>query len=367
MDETDPSITFDREGISNHYWDFQNNVKHKLISGVEGEKFIEKKVESIKHQSAGKEFNCILGLSGGLDSSYMLHKVVTQYNLKPLVFHVDGGWNTDIAVHNIKSLVDKLDLELFTEVINWEEMRAFQLAMFKSGVPHLDVPQDMAFIGVLYKFANKYGIKTILNGGNISTESVQRPFNLIYYAADLKQSKDILKKFSTNRMNTYPFTSVFFHKVWLRYFKKIKVFKPLNFLDYRKANAIQELQENYNWMPYTQKHFESRFTKFYEGYWLPKRFNFDMRKVELSSMILTNQITREDALEILKEPPLSEVEIKNEFKYISNKLDITEDELKSFLEIPKKFFWDYSNNYKVLSLGEKILQLFGSSRRGGAF
>lgn len=367
MDETDPSITFDREGISNHYWDFQNNVKHKLVSGHEGKKIIEKKVESIKNKSKGKEFDCILGLSGGLDSSYMLHKVVTEYNLKPLVFHVDGGWNTDIAVHNISQLVNKLGVELFTEVINWEEMRDFQLAMFRSGVPHLDVPQDMAFVGVLYKFANKYGIKTILNGGNIATESVQRPLDLIYYGADLKQAKDILKKFSTNKMTNYPFTSIFYHKIWLKYFKKIQVFKPLNLLDYSKTKAIKELEKEYDWKPYSQKHFESRFTKFFEGYWLLKRFNFDMRRVELSSMILTNQISRDQALNILKTPPLLELEIKNEFNYIANKLNISTEILEEFLHLPKKFYWDYANNSSLLFLGERILNFFGDARRGGSY
>ena len=177
---------------------------------------LEKEVENKKNESKGKDFDCILGLSGGMDSSFMLHTMVTKYNLKPLVFHVDGGWNTELAVNNINNLVDKLGLDLFTEVIDWNEMKEFQLAMFKSGVPHIDIPQDMAFFAVLYKFAQKYNVKTILNGGNIATESVLRPFNLIYYGGDLVQIKDILKKNSSFKLKSFPLVSIFYKKIWLR-------------------------------------------------------------------------------------------------------------------------------------------------------
>ena len=181
MDTSDPGITFDDDGISNHYWEYHNFIKHNWYQGDDGKRKLSSMIEKIQESGKGKDFDCILGLSGGLDSSYMLHKVVTEYNLRPLVFHVDGGWDTEIAVNNINCLVDKLSLDLYTEVIDWEEMRDFQLAMFKSGVPHLDVPQDMAFISVLYKFAKREGIKYILNGGNISTESVLMPLEILYW------------------------------------------------------------------------------------------------------------------------------------------------------------------------------------------
>jgi glycosyltransferase involved in cell wall biosynthesis len=223
MDTSDPSIIFDQNGISNHYWDFQNVVKKSWHTGPEGRAMLEKTVARLKRAGKGRDFDCIMGLSGGADSSYMLHKMVTEFGLRPLVFHVDGGWNSEIAVSNINSLIDKLGLDLYTEVINWEEMRDFQLAMFKSGVPHLDIPQDMAFIGVLYKFAEKHGIKDILNGGNISTECVLVPLEILYWGTDMAQVRDILSRHGTMPMRTYPFCSIFYHKIYLRFFRGVKV------------------------------------------------------------------------------------------------------------------------------------------------
>ena len=295
IDTTYPGIKFDQSGISNQYWDYQKNIKNKWKANSEGFIELEKIVNEIKKNQANKDFDCILGLSGGADSSYMLHIIVKEFNLKPLVFHVDGGWNSEIAVSNIKNLVDKLGLDLFTEVINWEEMKDFQLAMFKSGVPHIDIPQDMAFIGVLYNFARKYNIPYIFNGGNISTECVQRPLDIIYWGSDMRHINDILKKFGTIEMKTFPFSSAFYHKLYLRYFRGIKVIKPLNYINYIKKDAMSLMSSLYNWKPYPQKHFESRFTRFFEGYWLPTRFGFDMRTIDFSSLILTGQLTREQA------------------------------------------------------------------------
>jgi N-acetyl sugar amidotransferase len=367
LDTTYPGIKFDKNGISNQYWDFQNNVWDIEKSIQNGQSNLEKIVEEIKKKGNGKDFDCILGLSGGADSSYMLHMIVKKFNLKPLVFHVDGGWNSEIAVSNIKNLVDKLGLDLFTEVINWEEMKDFQLAMFKSGVPHIDIPQDMAFIAVLYKFARKYNISYILNGGNISTEWVQRPPDLIYWGSDMRHIKDILKKFATKEMKTFPFSSAFYHKFYLKYFRNINVIKPLNYVNYIKKDAMNLMSTLYEWKPYPQKHFESRFTRFFEGYWLPTRFGFDMRTVDLSSLILTGQISRDDALEDLKKTSYDKDLIHQDFHYVAKKLSIDPRELKKFHEMPKKYWWDYKNSNHIFKIGEKILKLISGTRRGGAF
>ncbi len=367
MDTSDPQISFDKDGISNHYWDYHNYIKQNWYQGETGSNKLSSIVEKIKKSGKGKDFDCILGLSGGLDSSYMLHKMVTMYDLRPLVFHVDGGWDSEIAVNNIGHLVDKLSLDLYTEVIDWEEMRDFQLAMFKSGVPHLDIPQDHAFISVLYKFAKKEGIKYILNGSNISTESVLMPLEILYWATDMKQLNDILSKFGTVKMSTYPFTNIFYHKLYLPYIKRLKVFKPLNFMPYIQKNAIEELMAIYDWKPYSQKHFESRFTRFFEGYWLPSRFGYDMRRNQLSSLILSGQITRELALEKLKIPPLSKEEVKEEFNYISDKLGISIDELEAYKTMEKKYYWNYANNRFIFKIGETILKKIAKTRRGGAY
>jgi N-acetyl sugar amidotransferase len=289
----------------------------------------------------------------------MLHLAVKEFGLRPLVFHVDGGWNSELAVHNINVMIDKLGLDLYTEVINWEEMKDFQLAFFKSGVPHLDIPQDHAFVATLYHFAEKYKIKYILNGGNFSTECVQYPMQWLYYGTDMVHINDIRKKFGTNKMETYPFSPIFRHKIYLRYLKGVNVIKPLNYMPFIKKEALLLLQKEYGWKPYPQKHFESRFTKFFEGYWLPERFGFDTRKVQFSSLILTGQMTREEALKELQKPAYDPSSIADEFNYIATKLGITSDELRSYFDMPRKYYWDYKNHHNIFRLGAIVLNLLG--------
>jgi N-acetyl sugar amidotransferase len=317
MDNSDTRITFDANGVCDHCIDFYKNVEPNWHTDERGKKQLQTIIDKIKEDGKGKDFDCLLGLSGGVDSSFMLHIVVEEFGLRPLIFHVDGGWNSEVAVHNIQMLVEKLGLDLYTEVINWEEMRRLQLAFFKSGVPHIDIPQDMAFIATLYNFAYKYKIKYILNGGNISTECVRNPMEFLYYGTDMAQLKDIRNKFGARDLPTYPISSVLRHKFYLRYIKGIKVVKVLNYRPYIKEQALATLEQEYGWKPYPQKHFESRFTKFFEGYWLPERFGFDTRRVQYSSLILTKQLSREEALKKLEKPAYDPATIEDEFKYIS--------------------------------------------------
>ncbi len=362
MDTTDPNIKFDENGVCDHCHDFEDNIKPLLHITEKTKQNLDKVIKEIKAKGDGKEFDCLLGLSGGVDSSYMLHLAVKQFGLRPLVFHVDGGWNSELAVHNINVMIDKLGLDLYTEVINWEEMKDFQLAFFKSGVPHLDIPQDHAFIATLYHFANKHKINYILNGGNFSTECVQYPMEWFYYGTDMVQINDIKNKYGTIEMKTYPFSSIFWHKVYLKYVKGVKVVKLLNFVSFNKSEAIKFLEEEYNWKPYPQKHFESRFTKFYEGYWLPVRFGYDTRRVQFSSLILTGQMTRNEAIDQLKKTAYDPENIQNEFDYIATKLGVSSQVLKSYLEMPKKYYWDYKNQKNIFKLGAKILHLIGSEK-----
>jgi N-acetyl sugar amidotransferase len=359
MDTTDSKIFFDEDGVCDHCVDFYSNVKPNWDTDKKGRDAIQAIVDKIKIDGKDKDFDCILGMSGGVDSSYLLHLAVKEFGLRPLVFHVDGGWNSELAVNNIQVMVDKLGLDLYTEVINWEEMKDFQLAFFKSGVPHLDIPQDHAFIATLYNFANKYNIKYILNGGNISTECVRNPMEFLYYGTDMAQIRDIRRQFSLNKMETYPFSPVLKHKFYLKYIKGVNVVKPLNYIPYIKEDALQLLSTNYGWTPYPQKHFESRFTKFYEGYWLPQRFGFDTRRVQYSSLILTGQLTREEALEKMTKPAYNPETIDEEFNYIAIKLGINIEELKGYLTMPKKFYWDYKNQLTMFKIGAKILKFIG--------
>jgi N-acetyl sugar amidotransferase len=367
MDTSDPTISFAEDGVCNHYTDFHRNVKPHWRVDPEGRRRLEAEVAAIKQAGRGRDFDCIMGLSGGADSSYMLHVMVTEFGLRPLVFHVDGGWNTELAVHNIDRLIDKLGLDLFTEVINWEEMRDFQLAMFKSGVPHLDIPQDHAFVGVLYRFARQHGIRHILNGGNISTECVPRPLDIIYWGTDMVHIRDILARHGTVPMRTYPFSSIYYHKIYLRYVHGVRVFKPLNYLPYVKRDAMQVLEKEYGWKPYPQKHFESRFTRFFEGYWLPTRFGFDMRRVDLSSLILTGQISRDEALTQLQRPPYDPDMMQQDLDYVAAKLGVSSDQLRSYHTMPKKYYWNYRNQMRVFQIGERVLSRLAGTRRGGAF
>lgn len=362
MDTSDSQIVFDADGVCDHCLGFRRDVVPNWDTGPGGRAKLNGIIDKIKASSKGKDFDCILGLSGGLDSSYMLHLLVTEFGLRPLVFHVDGGWNTDTATNNIQMLVEKLGLDLYTEVIDWAEMRDFQLAFFKSGVPHLDIPQDHAFIATLYHFANKHGIKYIINGGNYATECVRNPLGWLYYGTDMAQIQDIQGRFGTMKLKNYPLSSIFFHKIYLRFIRGLKMIRPLNYLPYSKKLAIDTLSELYGWKAYPQKHFESRFTRFYEAYWLPTRFGFDTRRVQYSSLIVTGQMSRDEALEKLETPAYDPATIDDEFEYIATKLGISTEELRQYHEMPLKSYRDYKNQQWLFDLGAKALKTFGVER-----
>ena len=362
MDTSDSKIEFDAGGVCDHCRSFYEHVKPNWHTDHRGEAALRQIVDKIKADGRNRDFDCIMGMSGGADSSYMLHVAVNDFGLRPLVFHVDGGWNSQIAVNNIEVLIDGLGLDLFTEVVNWEEMKALQLAYFRSGIPTIDIPQDMAFIAVLYDFAYKHKIRYILNGGNFATECVRNPLEFFYYGTDMRLIRDIRRRFCSRKLDTFPFSSILRHKVYLRYIRRIQVVKPLNYFPYNKAEAMKCLEETYGWQPYPQKHFESRFTKFYEGYWLPTKFGFDTRRVQFSSLILSGQMTRDEALERLKKPALSPDEAHADFEYVAKKLDISVDQLQGFLDAPNKSHRDYRNQEWMFYLGAKTLNLLGIER-----
>jgi len=364
MDKSDAKILFDDEGVCDHCNTFKNNIQPFWHTDVRGEKKLENLVSKIKKEGKGKDFDCLVGMSGGIDSSYLLYKMVSEFGLRPLVFHVDAGWNSQIAVNNIERLVDGLGLDLYTEVINWEEMKDLQLAFFKSGVPHIDIPQDHAFFATMYKFASKYKIKTILTGGNYSTECVRNPLEWMYYQSDSIQLMDIYRKFGSGKLKDYKITNVLWHKIWLPYFKGIKLHRPLDLIPYNKEHAMQELVDKFGYQKYPQKHFESRFTRFYEGFWLPKRFGYDTRKVQYSSLILTGQMTRDEALEKLKKPVYTEEMIKEDFAFVSNKLGISTDELWSYFHAPKRTYKDYKSQENIYNIGASVMRFFRLEKGG---
>lgn len=358
MDTSDSMIYFDEHGVCDHCNTFYEKIRPNWHTGLRGESELQKLVKKIKSYGEGKEFDCIIGMSGGVDSSYLTY-IAAEYGLRPLVFHVDAGWNSQEAVNNIEKLVDKLGLDLYTEVIDWAEMRDLQLAFFKSGVPHIDMPQDHAFFATMYRFAEKHGIKYILTGANLSTECIRNPIEWMYYQSDSIQLKDIHKRFGSQPLVNFPITSILRHKIWLPYVKGIKVLRPLNSINFDKAMAIKLLVDKFDWQPYPQKHFESRFTRFYEGYWLPKKFGFDTRKVQFSSLIVTGQMTRTEALEKLKLPTLDEATVRQEFEYVANKLGISSDELQGYLDAPNKSYHDYRSQDFFYRAGARIMKSLG--------
>ena len=357
MDSTDSRITFDENGQCDNCKNFLNVIKPTWDLDVKNDKKFYQLIEQIKIKGKNSKYDCVIGLSGGLDSSYLLHVAVKNYGLRPLVFHVDGGWNTEAAVRNINALVSGLDLELMTDVINWKEMRDLQLSFFKSGVPHIDLPQDHAFIASLYKYATQNNIKYILNGSNYSTEGIRNPINWGWFGTDLRQIRDIHSKFGEVKLKKYPLSGILNHKFYLRYIKGIKVVYPLNVVKYTKREAEKILHDEYGFIPYKQKHFESRFTKFFEGYWLPTRFGFDTRRPQFSSLIVTNQMSREDAISRLKKPAYPLEEVEKDFDYIASKLRISVDELKSYHSMPLKTYKDYKNQEFLFTLGSRLTRL----------
>mgnify|MGYP002362972336 FL=1 len=364
MDTSDSKIVFDEKGVCDHCNTYYKDIEPVWNYGKGREKELSSMADKIKASGKSKDFDCILGMSGGIDSSYLLYLAKEKLGLRPLVFHVDAGWNTQLAVNNIERLVDKLNLDLFTEVINWEEMKDLQLAYFKSGVPHIDVPQDHAFFATMYHFASKYKVNYILTGGNYSTECVRNPIEWMYYQSDSVQLKDIHKKFGQIPLADYLVTNILWHKVYLPYVKKIKVLRPLDYMQYNKQEAMDLLQNQFGWQPYPQKHFESRFTRFYESYWLPERFGYDTRRVQFSSLILTGQMSREDALNQLKLPAYDSEEIKHEFEFVANKLGISKEELQTYFNMPKKTHLDYKSQENIYKLGSKLMRLMGLERGG---
>jgi len=359
MDTTDAMIVFDKNGVCDHCNTFFKHILPNWHTDAAGQKALQVLVEKIKRAGKGKDFDCIVGMSGGIDSSYLTYIAKEQLGLRPLVFHVDAGWNSQEAVNNIEKLVDKLGLDLYTEVIDWEEMRDLQLAFFKSGLPHIDTPQDHAFFATMYKFAEEYKVKYILTGANLSTECIRNPIEWMYYQSDAIQLKDIHQQFGTRPLKNFPMTSILNHKIYLPYIKGIRVERPLNYIPYIKQDAIKLLVEKFGWQPYPQKHFESRFTRFYEGYWLPRKFGYDTRRVQFSSLIVTGQMTREVALAKLVQPPYDESTIAHDFEYVATKLGITVAELQGYMDAPNKTYRDYKSQTYIYAVGAWVMKALG--------
>lgn len=365
MDTTDEDIVFDTNGVCMRCNEYKERIEPEWNYGKGHEKELSELIKAIKESGKNKEYDCILGLSGGLDSSYMLHLAVKEWGLRPFVFHIDAGWNLPVAEENIKRLTDKLGVKLHVEKMDWNEMREMQLAWFRTGLEMLDAPQDHAFIALIDNFSKKLGVKYILNGYNICTEIVADPVSWEKGSGptgDGTYIRDVVRKYCTIPIRHYTYTSGLRHKFINPYLRGIKTVKPLNLVEFTRASMMKTLSDEYGYVPYGQKHFEDLITKFLEGWWQPTRFGHDIRRAQLSSLVITGQMSRYEALKILEQPPLSEDESKVLFKEVARRLEISEEELMTYHEMPEckeKF----RSQEKIYNYGIRIYEKLGLEKR----
>ncbi len=363
MDTSDATLTFDERGWCDYCRNFDTNIRPNWYPGERGIREIMPLIEKIKREGSGRDHDCLIGISGGLDSSYVAYVAKEKFGLRHLIFHCDAGWNSDLGVSNIQKIIDGLGLDLVTEVINWEEMKDLQRAFFLSQVPFVDTPQDLGLFSAIYNFAAKNGFKYVITGGNNSTECVRESIEWTYFSTDMRHVRDIHRRFGTRKLETFPTCDIFKYKTYYRYVKGIRVIKLLDSVPFIKKEAIHELNEKFGWQPYAQKHYESRFTRFYESFWTPKKFGFDKRRAYFSSEILTGQMTRAEALDRISRPELDEQTMSHEFEYVATKLGWTVDEFRAIFDGENRSFRDYKNNMFLITLGARMANLLGVDRR----
>ena len=364
MDTSDPNIIFDQDGVSDYYHNYKNEIEPSWHTDEKGRRELEILSDKIRKEGKGKDFDCIMGLSGGLDSSYAAYLAKEVMGLRPLIYHVDAGWNTQQAVGNIEKIINGLGLDLFTDVINWEEMKDLQVAFLKAQISDQDLPQDAAFFSSMYKFARKNKLEYIITGANYSTECCREPEEWGGYPGiDKTLFMDIHGKFGKRPLRTFPLVDILTYKIYYRYIYGMKVVKPLNLVPYIKKDAEALLASKFGWEPFQHKHHESRFTRFYEDYWMPRKFGYHKRRAHFSSLILTGQMTREEALIRIAKPELSEQVLQQEFEYVANKLDLTVEELQAIFEGENKTYHDYKNKRKLIGLGSTMMTILGLEKR----
>lgn len=364
MDTSDPNISFDEQGVCDYCQNFNVTIKPNWRTDDRGEAELIHIAERIKADTKGRDFDCIIGLSGGLDSSYLAYIAKEKMGLRPLLFHVDAGWNTDQAVGNIEKLVDGLGLDLYTEVINWEEMKDLQVAFLKSQISDQDLPQDGAFFSALYKFARKHKIKYVLTGSNFSTECCREPEEWGGYPGiDKTLFLDIHKRFGKRPLRSFPLVDILVYKLYYKYIMGMDIIKPLNLVPYIKSEAEALLESRFGWKKFKHKHHESRFTRFYEDCWMPRKFGYEKRRAHFSSLIMTGQMTRETALVRISKPELDEQFLKSEFEYVANKLDLSVDELQEIFDGENKTYRDYKNKRFLIGVGSRVMRALGLEKR----
>lgn len=362
MDTSDPEISFDDSGACNHCRAYDELAKQRLHTGESGQRMLVKMVERMKHDGRGKEYDCVLGISGGVDSTYCAY-LTKKLGLRPLAVHFDCGWDSELAVSNIENLLNKLEIDLHTLVVDWEEMRDVQLAFLRSGVPNCDIPSDHAIIASMFAAAAENNVRYVVSGANIATEAIL-PSAWGYTFSDLRHLKSVHKRFGTRKLLRFPLIGLFDRFVWHRFVKRVEFVRVLDYVDYVKSDAMKLLEREFDWRYYGGKHYESQFTKFFQAYYLPRKFGYDKRRAHLSSLIVSGQMAREDALlEMQKEIcPLEEMAEVRE--YVSKKLRISVEELDELVTGPNHTHFDYPSNRRIFSLLHKLNGIENRVRAG---
>lgn len=354
MDTSDPEITFDDTGLCSHCQRYDSMVRDIVARADRGERQSELDaiVAQIKERGRGHDYDCIMGLSGGVDSSYVAY-TAKRLGLRPLAVHFDSGWNSELAVNNIENIVKKLGIDLHTHVVDWEEMRDLQLAFFKASVANCDIPTDHAFPAILYREAARNGIKYILSGSNYATEFIL-PSAWGYQSGDLRHLRDIHNRFGLHKLREYPTIGFFQQYIWYPYVRGIRTVKPLNYLPYNKFEAKKTIIRELDWRDYGGKHYESVFTRFFQGYYLPVKFGYDKRRAHLSSLINAGQVTREEALTELGHPTYDPKLQADDKAFVAKKLGVSVAELDEIFLLPNKDYTEYASYAKLFEVGLKV-------------
>lgn len=353
MDTTDININFDSEGICNHYHEYQTAVKNNILNEPERSEKLKNIVEEIKKKGQGKKYDCLIGLSGGVDSTYVAW-LVKDLGLRPLAVHLDNGWNSELAVHNVNEIVNTLNIDLHTLVVNWEVFKNIQLAYLRASVVDIEVVSDHAIFATMYKLAKEKNIPYIISGTNIVTEFIM-PQSWLYKKMDYYNLKDINKKYGNGNLKTYPTFDI---KKYIYYSSVLKLvpISILDYVDYNKEEIKKFIADKLNWRDYGGKHYESIFTKFYQAYILPAKFGIDKRKAHLSTLICSGQITREKALEELKQELYNPVELESDKEYVLKKFGITNKEFEEIMKTPPRSHSDFKSDLKLKKRYMKLLE-----------
>ena len=362
MDTTDIEIIFGENGYCNHCTEFLDNRAKHAYQGDESDNAFDRIAERMKRAGKGRDYDCIMGVSGGRDSSYLAY-VVKQKGLRPLAVHLDNGWNSDQAVLNIRNIVTKLEIDYDSYVLDWEEFKDLQLSFLKASVPEAETPTDVAIVAALHYFAAKYDIKYIVSGGNLATEGIL-PKSWHYNAKDLKYFNYIHKTFGVHNLKTFP-TFGYKKEAYYKLIKGFRISYPLNFVPYVRADVNRLLKNELGWEYYGGKHYESRYTRFIQSYYLYEKFRIDYRRASLSTQICIGEIDRGDAIERLRSKPYDPAIIELEKQYISKKLGVSLVEFERIVNLPAKWYWDYPNDDNKLGfIYDAYRKLFKKEKLG---